>query len=376
MSVKSILTLVLIGAVACSSQPNRYTRKQAQKSLARLETPGLTIGEFTMGRVVDGDTIHVEGLDSSLRLLGFDAEETFKHEAERRSYEGGWDQYKIAVRTGKDGKRLPRPAKFATPMGDFARDWAVKWFTGVDKVRLERDHPAEIRDRYNRYLAYVFANKNGVWLNYNVEAVRAGMAPYFPKYGQSRRYHKDFVDAEAEAKAAKRGIWQPGVEAYDDYPEREAWWGARGEFVAKFREEAEGNGGKANYIDLTHWDALSTLESMLGKEVVILATVGEVYIGEKGPTRVTLSRAQKSDFPLIFFDKDVFGSSGIAGWKGEWVRVTGVPSFYENKHTHKKQLQLQIDRASQIELSPVPGLTKTTVPAQTPTVSPSADNPD
>jgi len=115
---------------------------------------------------------------------------------------------------------------------------------------------------------------------------------------------------------------------------------------------------------------------MIGKEVVILATVGEVYIGEKGPTRVTLSRAQKSDFPLIFFDKDVFGSSGIVGWKGEWVRVTGVPSFYENKHTHKKQLQIQIDRASQIELSPVPGLTKATVPTQTPTVSPSADSPD
>ncbi|MEO8843425.1 MAG: thermonuclease family protein [Kofleriaceae bacterium] len=374
MSVK-LLSLVLLAAVACSSQPDRYTRRQAQKSLARLETPGLTIGEFTMGRVVDGDTILVEGLDSSLRLLGIDTEETFKHEGERRAYDAGWDQYKIGMRT-KDGKRSPRPAKFATPMGDFARDWALKWFAGVEKVRLERDHPAEIRDRYNRYLAYVFANKHGVWLNYNVEAVRAGMAPYFPKYGQSRRYHKDFVDAEAEAKAAKRGIWQPGVEAYDDYPEREAWWGARGEFVTKFREEAEGNGGKPNYIDLTHWDALSTLESMIGKEVVILATVGEVYIGEKGPTRVTLSRAQKSDFPLIFFDKDVFGSSGIAAWKGEWVRVTGVPSFYENKHTHKKQLQLQIDRASQIELSPVPGLTKTTVPTPTPTVSPSADSPD
>ena len=363
MSIRSILTLALIAAVACSSQPDRYSRKQAQRSLGRLEAPGLTIGEFTMGRVVDGDTIHVDGLDSSLRLLGFDAEETFKHEGERRLYEAGWDQYKIAVRTGKDGKRLPRPAKFATPMGDFARDWAVKWFAGVEKVRLERDHPAEIRDRYNRYLAYVFANKNGVWLNYNVEAVRAGMAPYFPKYGQSRRYHKDFVAAEAEAKAAQRGIWQPGVQAYDDYPEREAWWGARGEFVARFREEAEGNGGKPNYIDLTHWDALSTLEAMLGKEVVILATVGEVYIGERGPTRVMLSRAQKSDFPLIFFDKDVLGTSSIAAWKGEWVRVTGVPSFYENQHTHKKQLQIQIDRASQIELSPVPGLTKTTVPS-------------
>jgi endonuclease YncB( thermonuclease family) len=313
-----------------------------------------------MGRVVDGDTIRVEGLDSSLRLLGFDAEETFKHDRERRSYQAGWDQYKIAARTGKDGKRLSRPAKFATPMGDVARDWAVAWFAGVDKVRLERDHPAEVRDRYNRYLAYVFANKNGVWLDYNVEAVRAGMAPYFPKYGRSRRYHKDFVAAEAEAKAAQRGIWQPGAQAYDDYPEREAWWAARGEFVAKFRAEAEGNGGKPNYIDLTHADALATLESMLGKQVVILATVGEIYIGEQGPTRVMLAHTQKSDVPLIFFDAGVFQTSGIAAWKGEWVRVTGVPSLYETQHTHEKQLEIVIDRASQIELSDVPGQTKTT----------------
>jgi len=374
MSLRPLLTLSLAALVACSScggPPTRYTRKQAQKSLQKLETPGVVVGEFKFSRVVDGDTVHVEGLDSSLRLLGLDTEETFKHENERRAYDAGWDQYKKGVRG--DAKR---PVKFATPMGDFAKEWAEKWFAGVDRVRLERDHPAEIRDRYNRYLAYVFANKNGQWLNYNVEAVRAGMAPYFPKYGNSRRFHQDFLTAEAEAKAAHRGIWQAGVQAYDDYPEREAWWTARGDFVAAFRAEAEGNGGKPNYIDLTHWDALGQLEGLVGKEVVILATVGDVIIGEKGPSRVTLARAQRSDFPLIFFDKDVLGMTGLIAWKGEWVRVTGTPSFYENKHTHKKQLQIVIDRAAQIELSPVPGLTKPTVPTLTPSTSPAVDNPD
>jgi len=382
MSVKVSLALAALFAVgaagfSCTHDSARYTRKQAQKSLGKLETPGIEIGEFKMGRVVDGDTIHVDGLDSSLRLLGVDTEETFKHDSERRAFDAGWDVYKKGVRGS-----ATRPVKFATPMGMTAKEWADNWFAGVEKVRLERDHPAEIRDRYNRYLAYVLANKNGTWLNYNVEAVRAGMGPYFPKYGQSRRYHKDFVAAEAEAKAAHRGIWAPGAQAYDDYPEREAWWGARGEFVAAWRADAEGTegaSGKPNYIDLTHWDALTQLESLVGKEVVILATVGDVQIGEKGPTRVTLSRAQKSDFPLIFFDKDVFGTSGISGWKGEWVTVTGTPSVYENKHTHKKQLQIVIDHASQIALSPVPGLTKPTLPPTSPTqtpVSPSAANPD
>lgn len=374
--IRSLFALSLTALVACSGcahHQDRYSRKQAQKSLGKLEAPGLVVGEFKFGRVVDGDTVHVDGLDSSLRLLGLDTEETFKHEAERRDFDKGWDEYKKLVRGSS-----PRPVKFATPMGDAARDWAVKWFDGVETVRLERDHPAEIRDRYNRYLAYVFANKGGQWLNYNVEAVRAGWAPYFPKYGQSRRFHQDFVAAEAEAKAAHRGIWAPNVMAYDDYPEREAWWGARGEFVAQFRAEAEGPNAKPNYIDLTHWDAMNQLEAAADKkaEVTILATVGDVTIGEKGPTRVTLSRAQKSDFPLIFFDKDVFGTSGIAAWKGEWVRVTGVPSVYENKHTHKKQLQIVIDRASQITLSPVPGLTKPTVPTEIPPTSSTADTPD
>ena len=241
----------------------------------------------------------------------------------------------------------------STPMGDQAKTWAQKFFEGVTTVRIERDHPAEIRDRYNRYLAYVFAQKDGVWVNYNVEACRAGMAPYFDKYGRSRRFHDDFVKAEAEAKAAKRGIWAPGVMSYPDYPEREAWWNARGDFVETFRKDAA---DKPNYIDVTHWDALDQLEKLAGKEVSVLGTVGDVRIGEKGPSIVTLSRRLGSDFPLVFFDRDVMGTSGIEGWKGEFVVATGIPTFYENKKTHKKQLQIQIDHATQIKLSKVPGL--------------------
>ncbi len=333
----------------------RYTRKQAQKSLGKLEQPGIVVGEFHLTKIVDGDTVKVDGLDSSLRLIGDDTEETFKNEADRRGAEAGFAQYL------KDKKGAStRPVKAATPMGEQAKAFAKQWFAGVDKVRIERDHPAEIRDRYNRYLAYVLANKGGKWMNYNIEVVRAGMSPYFPKYGNSRRFHAEFVAAQNEAKAAQRGIWAPGAPGYPDYPEREAWWTARGDFVAQFRAEGE---GKANYIDITHWDALEQLEAHVGKEVKLLGTVGDVRIGEKGPTRVTLSRRLFSDFPLIFFDRDVLGTSGIAEWKGEFVIVTGIPTLYENKYTHKKQLQIQIDRASQITLSPVPGLSLPTAAA-------------
>ena len=334
----------------------RYSRKQAQKSLQKLEKPGLVLGEFRVTKIVDGDTIRVDGLEASLRLLGVDAEETFKNEADRRAVESDWNAY-VAAKRGK-----PRPGRISTPTGEIAKQFGVKFFAGVEKVKIERDHPAEIRDRFNRYLAYVIALKNGVWVNYNVELVRAGMSPYFTKYGYSRRYHDQLVAAQKEAKAAGRGIWSnaPGVMKYPDYAEREAWWTPRADFVKAFREEGE---GKPNYIDITHWDALKQLEDHVGKEVHLLGTVGDVRIGEKGPTRVTLSRRLFSDFPLIFFDRDVLGTSGIMEWKSEFIVVVGTPTLYENKNNKKKTLQIQIDRASQIKLSKVPGLAPPTAVA-------------
>lgn len=347
----SLLALVTATAAALSCTPvegTRYTRKQAEKSLAKLETPGIVVGEFRLSRVVDGDTVWVDGLDASLRLLGIDAEETFKNEADRRAVETDWQGYLKAKRGG--GKR---PVKIASPLGELAKEWGKQWFEGVDRVRVERDHPAEIRDRYNRFLAYVAAQKDGVWKVYNVELVRAGMSPYFPKYGYSRRYHAEFLQAQEEAKAAKRGIWSPDLLHATDYDERERWWMARGAFVDEFRKEGE---GKANYVDLTHWDSMKTIEEHVGKEVKILATVDDVVLNTKGPARVMLSHRQRGGFPLIFFDRDVLGTTGLREWKGEYVVVTGIPSFYTFKKTGKQQLQIQVDRASQIKLSIIPGL--------------------
>ena len=352
-----LLAALVAVTTACTPTAERYSRKSAQKSLHKLEAPGLVIGEFMLTKVVDGDTVRVDGLDSSLRLLGMDTEETFKSEQDRRDVETNWTAY-VEAKRGR-----PRPGRIATPMGEIAKDWAKKFFDGSVRVRLERDHPAEIRDRFNRYLAYVFVQKNGTWKNFNVESVRAGMSPYYTKYGFSRRFHDDFIAAQAEAKAAKRGIWADGVMKYPDYKEREEWWWPRAEFIAQFRTEGE---GKPNYVDITHWDALQRLESFVGKEVHVLGTVGEVRIGERGPARVMLARRMFNDFPLIFFDRDVLGTSGVMQWKGEFVWVTGVPSIYENRHTKKKQLQIQIDRASQVRLSQVPGLT----PPSAGTVSP------
>ncbi|MEZ4365398.1 MAG: thermonuclease family protein [Kofleriaceae bacterium] len=344
-----LLAAVAAAAIGCAGPgASRYERKHAQASLARLEAPGLVLGEFTLTKVVDGDTIKVDGLDSSLRLLGMDTEETFKTEADRRGAEAGWESY---LRAKRGTHR--HPVKIASPLGEQAKHWGQAFFEGVRVVRLERDDATEIRDRYDRYLAYVFAEKDGVWLNYNVEAVRAGMSPYFPKYGRSKRFHDEFVAAEREARAAQRGIWDPTQLHADDYDERKAWWDARGDFVAAFERAAE---GRSDHLVVTRWDLARQLEARLGQQVTLLGTVGDVILGDRGPTRVMLSRRPGSDVPLIFFDKDVFAATGLAQWTGEFVTATGVVTEYVNKFNQRRQLQLVIDSPSQITLSPVPGL--------------------
>jgi endonuclease YncB( thermonuclease family) len=337
---------------APSRQAQRYSRDKVQTSLKRLETPGLVLGEFALAGkpVLDGDTIRVEGLDSTMRLLALDCEETLKDEQSRRDVEDDWPKYLIDKRHG--GKH---PVKAGTPMGEEAKKYAIKFFEGVRTVRLERDHPKEIRDRYDRYLAYVVVQRGGKWVNYNVEAVRAGMSPYFTKYSYSRRFHDEFVAAEKEAREAKRGIWRPGAQAYQDYAERKAWWDARAEFIKAFERDAS---GRSDFIELTHWDSIRSIEKNLGQEITVLGTVSRIALGDRGPTRVMLGRRMFSDFTIVFFDKDVFASSGIDRYEGEFVRVTGVVNEYKNKYTNKRQLQVIVSLPSQVVGSEIPGLDK------------------
>ena len=331
-----------VGCFGGSKKARRYKKSEMQQRLKEFETPGLVIGEFPLAKnaIVDGDTVKVAGMKTTLRLNHIDSEETFKSDSDLRLFESGFEDYLKAKR----GDRK-KPVKAATPLGELAKDWAKDFFKDAEIVRLERDHPKEIRGRFNRYLAYVFVRKKGRWINYNIEHVRAGMSPYFSKYSYSRRFHEQFVQAQKEAQQAKIGIWDPKLQHYRDYPERLDWWNARADFIKAFEKDAE---GKDNYIILTNWDSLSRLEKFLDKEVVLLGLVGTIKLGDKGPTKVLLGRRMFSDFPLIFFDKDVFGSSGIARFKGEFVRVTGRVKKYHNKYKNQDELQIVVNLPGQI----------------------------
>jgi len=332
------------GCGASTKSGRKYQKAQLQKSLSQLDKTGLLIGEFDFEGapgVLDGDTIRVRALKSSMRLLGIDTEETFKKDSERKAYARGFDTYMKELRGNS-----ARPVKAATPLGEEAAEYAREFFRGVSRVRLERDHPGEIRDFYGRYLAYVFVERDGEWVNYNIEVVRAGYSPYYAKYGQSRRFHKEFQQAEAEARAARRGIWDETKEGYPDYPERLTWWNARGEQIDAF--ERLGEADPEVWIPITRWDAPARLEKRVGREVVVLGTVQEVKRGEKGPSIITLSRSRGNNLDVVIFDKDVFNAIEPDKYKGEYVQIHGWVSKYTNKYRRRTVLQLVVHLPSQV----------------------------
>jgi endonuclease YncB( thermonuclease family) len=340
-----LAALVVVAAPACNPVVHRFDRTSVGASLAKGNHAALVIGEFPLMKVTDGDTIRVAGLDASMRLLGLDTEETFKRKSEYMEFDKGWERYLAEAQA-----KTSSPVKIPTPMGEEAKKFAEAFFKGVRTVRLERDHPKEIRDFYNRYLAYVFVEKDGKTYNYNVECVRAGMSPYFSKYGYSRRFHKEFVAAQEEARAAKRGIWDPSKQHYTDYDRRLEWWNRRGDFIQAFEIEAADH---ANWIVLTHWDALDRLQGKVGREVVILGAIGDIR-ETAGPTKVLLSRRRTGSLPLIFFDKDVLARSGALAAKGEFVRAHGVITKYYNKYKKQDELQIVVTLPGQIQRELVP----------------------
>jgi endonuclease YncB( thermonuclease family) len=346
--VRLLICFLAALAVAACAGPSR-ARERHDHPFVREEprdTPGLLIGDFALSRVVDGDTIRVVGQEKAIRLLNIDTEETFKSQADKRLFEHGWDEY-LRVKRGQSRA----PVKMATPLGEDAKEFAKRFFDGAKKVRLERDHPKDMRDRFGRALAYVLVERGGKWVNYNVECVRSGMSPYFHKYGYSRRFHAEFVAAQDEARRAGRGIWNPKLQHYPDYTERLSWWDARADFQRQFDQESA---GREDYVDLAQFDAHERVEKLVGREAVVLGIVGDVKNPERGPIRVLVSRRKDGDVPLVFFDKPVLDATGIAKYKGEFVRVKGKVSRFEGRG--RTELQIVVNRAEQVTNTPrLPG---------------------
>lgn len=145
----------------------------------------------TVSKVSDGDTIHVTTSEQTklrVRLYGIDAPET----------------YKINNRTGQVNKA-------GQPYGD--ESWkAIEGKIMGKHVRLDI---IDI-DKYKRMVGMVWLDES----NINLEMVSEGYAEAFVEYLKPP-YRSDFIEAEHEARSAKKGIWSlPEYERPRDFRKR------------------------------------------------------------------------------------------------------------------------------------------------------------
>ena len=123
-------------------------------------------------RVVDGDTIMVEGI-GSVRLIGVDTPETVHPN---------------------------RPVEF---FGKEASAFTKRMLEGK-QVRLEYDQ--ERQDRYGRTLAYVYLT-DGTFAN--AEIIRRGYGHAYTRF--PFRHLEKFRQLEREARTSRRGLWGTAV---------------------------------------------------------------------------------------------------------------------------------------------------------------------
>ena len=104
--VALLLTVALTASsVACHpGRADRYTRKQAQKSLTKLETPGLVIGRIPLRRSASGEPGRLGltlGAGEQIALTRF---HTYNHAlvitTRHRPAEGKRGSYRVGVRHG------------------------------------------------------------------------------------------------------------------------------------------------------------------------------------------------------------------------------------------------------------------------------------
>lgn len=124
-------------------------------------------------KVVDGDTIHVQvgSVREKVRYIGIDTPET------------------------KD------PRKPVQCFGQRASQFNERLVAG-ERVRLVRD--VEERDRYGRLLAYVFRDRDALFVN--AELARLGYAQPLT-IAPNVRYADRFAALAREARRAGRGLW-------------------------------------------------------------------------------------------------------------------------------------------------------------------------
>lgn len=132
------------------------------------------IKEVTLEKCIDGDTSQfiLDGQSVTARFLAIDTPET-KH-----------------------------PTKGVEPYGKEASDYTCKTLTNAKKIELEFDTSSTKTDKYNRYLAWIWADGELVQDN----LIKQGLAKVAYLYGDYK-YASRLEQSENVAKTQKVNIW-------------------------------------------------------------------------------------------------------------------------------------------------------------------------
>ncbi len=145
-------------------------------NVQRLQTAKVT-------RIVDGDTVYLEGFTKSFRLIGIDTPES-KRNARAKS---------IAERTGQSLDSIVAEGKRASAFTE----------TLLENKAVTIEWDVQHIDRYGRNLAYLILNGK----NSSVEIARAGYADPLT-IPPNVKYADKILAASREAREAKRGLWR------------------------------------------------------------------------------------------------------------------------------------------------------------------------
>lgn len=137
--------------------------------------------------VIDGDTYKVRfrGKEEKLRLIGIDTPET---QANRKAH--------------KDADKQNQSLESIREMGDQAREYVRSLIPPGTRLRLEFD--VQIRDRYDRLLAYAYL-ENGEMLNEKIIAEGYASPMTYPP---NIRYQPNFLSLYQKARLQKKGLWK------------------------------------------------------------------------------------------------------------------------------------------------------------------------
>jgi len=211
----------LLAGLALAATPQAPAATGSVPDLA-LERSGLEPEvHVEVLRVIDGDTLEVEldGAPTTLRLLSVDTEEKI---------------------TGRVSDSTTKPE---TVFGEQTAQWARAFFAELGRpARVGLAFPEGRRlDAFGRLLAHVLLPDGR---DFNLLLVAEGRSPYFDKYGHSLVAHAAFVRAQAAARAAELGIWNPATNraktpgapsVLRPYERLLPWWEARAQAIDGFR---------------------------------------------------------------------------------------------------------------------------------------------